>query len=153
MNKRLTSDSLKKEYPKLTYIQKEILQIIALITYSFHYSDVLRCFKKICDDPDINLSFIKVKKQFEELIKNGFILQGTFNDIELDYEFSNLLIRNHTIKNVNLEIYRKIVSEELVYNSYSYTDDNEYLREFRTSFLLKETDKVMEIVPIQHIYC
>ena len=73
MKKKTTSVSLENEYSNLTDIQKEILQILALITYSFNYHTVLRCFETISDHPDIKLSYIKVKKQIEELIDNGFI--------------------------------------------------------------------------------
>ncbi|MCK5851656.1 hypothetical protein KAH27_01395, partial [bacterium] len=146
MEKQITSNSLENKYPKLTDIQKEILQILALITYPFNYNMVLRCFETICDIPDIKLSFIKVKKQFEELIDDGFILQGTFNGIELDYEFSNRLFRTHTVKNSNLKIYREIIAEELTHNSYFHSKFDENFREFRISFLLKETEKVMEFL-------
>ena len=146
MKKQVTSGSLENEYPNLTDIQKEILQILALITYSFNYHMVLRCFETICDIPEVKLSYIKVKKQFAELIKEGLILQDTFGGIELDLGASNWLIRNHVIRNDNFNNYREIIAYKLPHNDYFHSNYNIHFRDFRVAFYLKETGKVMEIL-------
>ncbi len=146
MKKEILFETLKNKYHKLPDFQKEVLQIMAIVYVPTPKKEIVNCFLKIGKSPNLLNSFVESEKTIDKLIQTDFILDNKFLGMQLEPEFSNWLFTEVAIKNPNLKIYRKIISELFPVDNCKFDDFTKYFRDFRIAFLLKETEKVSEIL-------
>ncbi len=146
MKKEISFESLKNKYYKLPDFQKDVLQIMALIYAPTPKNEIVDCFLEIGRSPNLLNSFVESEKTIEKLIQADFILDNMFLGLQLESTFSLWLFTEVAIKNPNLKVYRKIISELFPADNCKFDDFTKYFRDFRIAFLLKESEKVSEIL-------